>query len=409
VINTDIYAVVSHTVVKQFPDSIKLLPTIGGSLEPSLWDGIEIPILLQPHFGETPVYYIDTKSPSLTAFGVDSFTFEDINSVSANNWELGVSSCGVTETGCQVGILTPYVSGGDIVDKIDECGNTLQLEVGTSRDGYIDACLSVKDGLGVYNDICTTVSSLNFNSLEDPFALKQQNANTPYLEYMCQYDVKDGQGRGIVFGNTESEVSKLLGIVFGDGFTNRINEKILNFGSNIKNLDKSDTLAIDELGENLGVPTSGLSEGVPVEIQNLLKLASIKYEDLFGVESVGSVFNPENVGEQVGLGENVSAGELLFTKHLIEPESEYQSYTVRSKNVGDQLITGFLSGDDVYPLSSLDDNTTDYCFWRNTFEGGKQVNEIIDFDTIKEVPTKLEWESIIDKRIQYFLLINLLG
>ena len=71
----------SHTVVKQFPDNIKLLPTVGGSLEPSFWDGVELPILIQPHFGKIPVYYSESKSPSLTAFGVDSFTFEDVSPV----------------------------------------------------------------------------------------------------------------------------------------------------------------------------------------------------------------------------------------------------------------------------------------------------------------------------------------
>lgn len=385
---------------------------MGGSLTPSFWDGVEVPILLQPYFEEIPVYYTDTKSPSLTAFGVDSFKFEDVTAVSANNWDFGVSSCDDTETGCHVGILTPYISGGAIVDKTDDCGKLSTLSVGTSNDGYINACMSVRDELGTFNIICTTASGLNFNSLEDPFALKQQNANTSYLEYMCKYDVKDGFGRGIVFGNEESEVSKLLNIVFGDEFTNTINEKILNFGSNIKSLDKADTLAIDDLGENLGVPTSGLSEGVPVEIQTLLKLASIKYEDLFGVENVGGVYNPKNVGVLLELGENISAGEILFTKKQVEPDSEYQSYIVRSKNVSEQLTEGFLSGDDVYPLSALEDgdfNTTEYYFWRNVFEGGEIVNEIIDLSTIEEIPTKAEWEAIINKRIQYFLVVNLLG
>lgn len=411
-INTDISAVVSHTVVKQFPDRIKILPAIGSDLEPIFWDGIEVPILLQPFNGSTPVYYTDTTSPSLTAFGVDSFTFDDVAAVSANNWDLSISACGIMETGGYVGILTPTISGGDIISKIEDCGNEIQLPVGTSNDGRIDACMLVDHPLSGIIELCTSVSSLNFNSLEDPFALKQQHANTSYLEYMCKYDVKDGLGRGVIFGNTESEVSKLLGLVFDDEFTNRINEKILNFGANIKDLDKADTLAVDELGENLGVPTSGLSEDVPVEIQTLLKLASIKYEDLFGVENIGAVYNPENVGDILVDSDIISAGEILFTKKQVEPESEYESYIVRSLTVQTALSAGFLDGDDVYPLSAMDDPEYDpsvYCFWRNDFDGGEILNEIIDFDTIAAIPSKVEWDAIINKRIQYFLVLNLLS
>ena len=409
-INSEISSTVSHVVVKQHPDRVKILPSVGRTIHPSFWDGVSVPILIQPFKGNTPVYYAHTSNPSLTAYGADSYTFDDVEPLTANAWDL-VSACGVAELGSYMGILTPWVSGGAIGTKIDDCGNVIQVPIATSNEGSLDACLMYNHPVSGSVELCTSVSALNFNSLEDPLALKQHNANTTYLDYMCKFDIKDNLGRGVIFGNSESEVTKLLKTVFGDEFTSSINEKILNFQSNVRDLDLADTMSVDELGTNLGVSDSGLSNGAPVEIQTLLKLSSIRYEDLFGVENIGDVYNPSNVGEFMVGSDMVSAGEVLFTRRNAT-EDELQPYIVRSKIVKDRLEEGFLDGESVYPLSALDDvdfNTTDYRFWRNNFVAGYTVNEIIDLDTIMEIPTKREWAALIDKRIQYFLVANLLG
>lgn len=409
-INSLITATVKHTKVRHTPNKLGLLPIIGKQPPIDYWSGVTHHFILQPQYNEIPVYYLDVVTPpTLTISDLDptEYSVELIGAKESTNWDLSEDPCTSSSTGCyEISIFT-NISGGETRDVFDECDNKYTLDIPTTKISDID--ISMENNI---NTVGATLSAANFHSLEDPYKMVLTNQEVRYLSHAKEFDMEDYYGNGVVFTNPESVTSSLLSAIFDDPFTGDINEKIANYVDNIVDIDLADLGAVDDLGEMIGIPDSGYSQNLPKELVDVMKIASIKYEDIFGQEDHSIMFSDDNVGELLDASSYISAGDILFTRPFDEPEASYSHFITQTLSELSSLDSGVFSGDDYYQLSSMNHpiyNINDHCFWKSkgyTVDG--RTKSLVNLETLTHIPTKEEWYRLISLRIEYLLNKNIL-
>lgn len=404
-INSLITDTITHTKVLQTPDSLKILPINGTKLSYNIWGGITYPILIQLQGMDTPIKYGDMTTPILASTDFINTKLSNITQLSANNWGESDDPCGVSPLTCYSADLTIEYNEFEDITKIDECGNISIYKFPKTKQGNIVFTTQVNDTTlsGSYEDI-------HLSTFHDPFKIQMENENINYLDMFKNFDLDTMNGCSLLTGEN-TKISDIIHTIFGDEFTNNLNHKVLSFGKNLKNVDYSDTLALDQQGEKFGIKSSGFSDLIPSEITNILKIASIKYEDIFGISDESLKFSDNLVGDQIQPNETIKVDESVFIKPITDLSSEYQNFII-PVNSTDLLLTENLSGDESFPLSGIQNsvyNSENYYFWRSLQPTTQTINNFIDLTSLPFIPTKSEWNDIIKRKIDYELVKNLLS
>jgi hypothetical protein len=242
---------------------------------------------------------------------------------------------------------------------------------------------------------------------------------TSFIDYAYQFDTYDYNGNGKLYSNDNSKTSSILQAIFGDSFTRDINEKIINFKENINNIDLADITSVDNLGSMLGIPDSGFSGGMPKELMDVVKLASLNYNDLFGYENNDLYKSENNMGSLLKPEDMITADQLLFISEfgydaildtlIVPPQTSLTAFD-------DTVITGT----EGYPLIELNHpiyDLTNYSYYSaKEQDSNNLVDELYRRDSFIDVrllpngriPSKEEWLEIINEKIEYLLVSNIL-
>lgn len=394
---TQIKALAPHSKVDRNPNELVVVPIFQDEFPDNIWSNTEIPIFVFPAIDGKPVFSSITTPPYL---GIGSeFTLSSTPITY-------IEDCVEKETGCYLSIITFPLSGTTTtyIDNGCEC----PIEITEPVSSIVDLDLWINTNLGIFNKV---IPDITVTALEKPYEAILVGYNKTFKDLLDPFDFEDGNGIPYMFGNPNSETSKVLSSIFSSDFTKDFRERVTNFKINTSDIDLVDLEELSRISTMLGCEEIDIIKNLPSEISRLVKIGSITYEDLFGSPDNFEEY-AENIGELLDPTEDfVSAGEILFTQPVKDQNAPYSVLHVPllhglSSFGEDTTITG----DDVYPLSSLNIDgvvNSETCFFRGLEIEGKQRQGYLDLDKFKEIPSLSSWEGILCDLLEYDLIKNI--
>jgi hypothetical protein len=187
-------------------------------------------------------------------------------------------------------------------------------------------------------------------------------------------------------------------------------ERIANFTSNHSDIDTCNISQLLSLAEQTGTPASDYSAVYPVDVLNMLDIASVPRAKLWGIKDEVPIF-PQSIGEKYDIfTATVTAGDKIILKNKFDT-------TLSLINV--PLLNGTVS---VYPLSSFEGYgfvqpvTTNYIFYKlDPIYSDNYIDNLIDWNSqyTTQTPTAStleEWygeNGAIENAFRYLLTKNL--
>ena len=407
-INSKIKATIPHTKKQKLPHSFDVVSSVGGLPINSFWSGFEMTIILQMLDEDgRPVYYSDSSS-GVGLLSIPELKRKTVSTI-GDDWEYDVldikpitildKECETVYTGCLQAKIIINLKDGEPLTGWDECGEEYEIPTHNVKYTHFE-----------YSDMNLSVSSTPryFHALEDPFSVKFKNQDETYLKPLEMFDLEDIYGDGKLLSDRAGDISVILKTIFNDKFTSDINEKILNFVENITDLDLCDIESLEDLSLLVGVRRHEFLHNIPKELLDVIKLASIRYEDVFGVDDKSLVYSLDNVGEELHGDTYITANNVIFYQPKYESEIDPKPVIV-------PMLTNASSipyvGQDVYQLKDIDETVINLD--ENFVYGNNKLDEVelhenpdIILKYIPYIPTKEEWHRLIGHRIEYLLTVN---
>ena len=454
---SEIQASVKHTKIQRVPDGISINTLYSSRELDHLWSGVETPILITPTKDGIPVYYHHINEPqiSIESTLIVNSSLNNIDLISIPLWEDNTISCSYTPSGQALMNLVVDTPDGVIGELTDECGRINELPIPSVITDTIKFT-AIVDG----NIINRELPSIEMRSFQDPYHVNFADSDQNMLSRLNSFDIKDYSGNGILFSNPNSEMSSILRSIFEDEFTGVLLEKIIHMQSNLHDVECLDLESMDGVIEMLGGDDNDFITDIPIELSTVMKLASIKYEDIFGYEDLVEDFDVGELGE---LGELIHpediivAGDIVFIQDKFNSNSEISNIVIPKNSSLSAIDVELNSGDEVFNLQDLnidEYSLNDYHFWRSSFR--VDIGNIWDDDTfwsdttfwndvsvvnvdeceptvrintdseevvvlcnlklkggkinlsrVTHLPSKDEWQTILERKIEYLLLANL--
>lgn len=408
--SSNIKATVKHTKIALEANSVDVRPLFNETLPDCLWSNQKFPFLVRPAFVNslgvtTPVFYRNTSNLVVDT-GIVSSNTTVIEELQTSAWSQSTSACDVLRTGCYAIEVEPYIMDATPVLSYDECNNLKEILVNNQQEQLFSFEM---DHVGSNTNLNNSKTFTIFSN-QDPFSLHFVGGENSLLEKVDRFDVEDYFGNGLLFSNPNSRTSNLLNNIFSDSFTNSFQEKIKNFGDNIINPDGADIFSLEKLSEMVGDNSNEFLINSPTELENLVKLGSLTYQDVFGSLDTFSKYNQNNVGELLSLDTTINVGERLLYQKTDEPESSLEVLVVPFPTSLSAIDNSLLSGDNTFDLSALNVDGLDpdqHCFWRIAEDPSLRINNKILIDCLSAIPSQTEWLNLLEKKIQKNLLDNI--